>query len=130
MAEVISQEDLKQIIETIQKNKTKPSLTPEEKIKKLSACFKYYNEKNEFKPGDIVFRKENLKNRRLPNYDEPSIVLEVLKEPIYDSVPDSGNSSFKEPLTLKLGTLLLEGNENRFVAFYYDGQRFCTRESN
>ena len=55
--------------------------------------------------------------------------MEVLKEPIADSSGDSGQSSFKELLNLKLGTLIKDGKEKRFITFYYDGNRFYKKNS-
>lgn len=127
MEEIISREDMQKLITALQK-KTKDEEIPEvEKIEILKKCLKDYSTPIKFNIGDIVYWKENLKNRRFPEYNDPSIILDVLEKPIFDSSNDSGDSGFKEPLTIKLGTLIRENNESRFVVFYYDGNRFCKK---
>jgi hypothetical protein len=71
-------------------------------------------------PGDIVCWKDGLKNRKRPAYGEPAIVIEVLKEPVFEGTDDAGSPYFREPLTLVLG--LLNGDD--FLIFHYDGRRF------
>ncbi|MGP1415601.1 MAG: hypothetical protein ACTTJ6_06725 [Treponema sp.] len=127
MSDVISQEEVQKIINVLQEKSKREVIQEDKKIDLLKKCLDDYSKSSNFQVGDIVFWKENLKNRKLPAYNEPSIVIEVLSEPIYDSTSDSGSSNFKEPLTLKLGTLIKDDNEMRFVIFYYDGNRFIKK---
>jgi hypothetical protein len=78
-----------------------------------------------FKPGDLVCWKPGLKNRRIPAYGTPTVVLEVLKEPIADSEQESGSTYFREPLSLVLGMIWdREPGRGNFVGFHFDGRRF------
>ncbi|MFP4280762.1 MAG: hypothetical protein ACLFQI_12290 [Halochromatium sp.] len=61
------------------------------------------NQQQPFKPGDLVCWKPGLKNRRVPAYGTPAVVLEVLDPPIPDSERESGSAYFREPLSLVLG---------------------------
>jgi hypothetical protein len=127
MEDVFSQEELKKAILALQEKQKQEILTNDEKEKILKKCLEDYAKNYNFKVGDIVYWKDNLKNRRIPDYNEPSIVMEVLTEPVCDSVIDSADSSFKEPLTLKLGSIVQDGSEKRFATFLYDGNRFCKK---
>lgn len=127
MSDVISQDEMQKLIRALQEKSKPETISEEKKIDLLKKCLKDYSNYSKFEVGDIVFWKENLKNRRIPAYNEPSIVMEVLHEPIFDSASDSGSSNFKEPLNLKLGTLIKDNNEMRFMIFYYDGNRFMKK---
>lgn len=83
------------------------------------------NQTHRFKPGDLVCWKPGMKNRRVPAYGTPAVVLEVLEEPIPDSETESGSTYFREPLSLVLG-LFWDRDQGRgdFVAFHFDGRRF------
>ncbi|MDO5290066.1 MAG: hypothetical protein Q4F13_10610 [Pseudomonadota bacterium] len=79
-----------------------------------------------FAPGDLVTWKPGLKNRQLPQYGEPAIVLQVLSEPVQDTEQESGSTYFREPLSLVLGVLLNEGDRRGdFLAWHFDGRRFA-----
>ena len=82
----------------------------------LKQAFETFNQKNTFKPGDIVEWKPGMKHKRS---EGPFIVVEVLGEPIVDAVGDPGSAYFREPLDLVLGTFL----DGDFVTFYYDSRR-------
>lgn len=80
------------------------------------------NPTNGFHPGEIVQWKSGLKNRRLPDYGEPAIVMEVLNPAVYDASKDMvGSNLFREPLTLILG---LNDADGDFLCYHYDGRRF------
>ena len=96
--------------------------TPDEIVNQLRNCAKSFTASmTDFKPGDLVQWKRNMKNKRRPEYGTPMIVIEVLKEPLYDAERDSGSAYFKEPLTVKAGSL---DNDGDFIVFHYDGRRF------
>ena len=82
----------------------------------LKQAFETLNQKNTFKPGDIVEWKPGMKHKRS---NGPFIVVEVLGEPIVDDVGDSGLVYFREPLDLIIGTFF----DGDFVTFYYDSRR-------
>ena len=82
----------------------------------LKQAFETFNQKNTFKPGDIVEWKPGMKHKRS---EGPFIVIEALDEPIVDAVGDPGSAYFREPLDLILGTFL----NGDFVTFYYDSRR-------
>lgn len=96
--------------------------TQGEIVSQLQSCaLSFTAPMHDFKPGDLVQWKINMKNKRRPEYGTPMIVIEVLKEPIYDAEKDAGSAYFKEPLTVKAGSL---DNDGDFLVFHYDGRRF------
>ena len=58
--------------------------------------------KENFKQGQIVVWKENMRNRKKPEYGQPVIVVDVLKEPLKD-LSSPGSAYFNEPLDLVIG---------------------------
>ena len=65
--------------------------------------------------------KAGLKNRKFPDYGEPSIVTAVLPAPIFDPNESSAASPyFQEPLNLVIGMF----REDDFIEFRMDGRRF------
>lgn len=91
------------------------------KINRLKTLLDSLLKPEEFKVGDIVVWRNGLKNRKFPDYGEPVIVVEVLTPPLVDETNDSGSTYYKEPLSLKLGTISDEGD---LITFLYDGRRF------
>jgi hypothetical protein len=87
----------------------------------LTEVYEDFKKTHEFKPGDLVEWKKGLKNRKLPPQGFPAIVIQVLKEPIYDTEKDSGSAYFREPLDIVLGIIEREGVFNQY---YYDSRRF------
>ena len=101
-----------------------PAKPPEHpnSIGRLKNCAARMRHVHQFKKGQLVQWKEGLKNKKTPAYGEPVIVVDVLKEPVYDyESKGSGNPYFSEPLTLVAGELAPNGD---FVCFHYDGRRF------
>ena len=82
----------------------------------LKQAFENFNQKNTFKPGDIVKWKPGMKNKRS---DGPFVVVEVLDEPIVDAVAEAGSAYFREPLDIVLGRFI----SGDFVIFHYDSRR-------
>ena len=82
----------------------------------LKQAFETFNQKNTFKPGDIVEWKPGMKHKRS---DGPFIVVEVLDEPIVDTENGAGSAYFREPLDLRLGTFV----DGDFLIFHYDSRR-------
>lgn len=79
-------------------------------------AFEIFNQKNTFKPGDIVEWKPGMRHKRS---EGPFIVVEVLDEPIVDAVASAGSPYFREPLDLVLGCFI----DGDFLIFYYDSRR-------
>lgn len=73
------------------------------------------------RPGLLAVWKRGLKNRRFPAYGEPTIVMEVLEQPVVDSEHGAGWPYFREPLDLLLGIVDKDGD---FLVYHYDHRRF------
>src|SRR5271165_3427424 len=74
-----------------------------------------------FTKGQFVKWKPGLKNRKFPDYGEPTIVTAVLPSPIFDPSESAAASPyFQEPLSIIIGTC----REDDFLEFRVDGRRF------
>lgn len=91
-------------------------------LKKLSES---YFEQNNFAVGDIVCWKKGLKNKKLPAYGEPGIVMGVISPPIMASEPSEGSAYFREKLDIAIG--VVDGDDD-FVIFHFDSNRFTKFE--
>ena len=91
----------------------------------LRERFALLNASHQFAPGDLVAWKPGLKNRRVPRYAEPAVVVSVLDAPVFDNELESGSTYFRDPLSLVLG-VIWERDPGRgdFVTFHFDGRRF------
>jgi hypothetical protein len=101
------------------------TLTPEETKdlnRKLIRAFESMLKKNSLKPNQLVRWKEGLKNKALPEYNQPAIVWEILPQPLFDNPRAHGAASpyFHEPLDIVLGVM----DEHKFVLLHYDSRRF------
>jgi len=89
-----------------------------EKLQKLASSL---NDKQTFKVGDLIKWKDDLKNKRSPDYGEVAIVTEIF-EAVLDHTEDSaGSAYFREPLDLKAGFVDDDGD---FVELHFDSRRF------
>ena len=70
---------------------------------RLTEAFEKLNEKNTFKPGDIVDWKPGMRNKVAYG---PFVVVEVLDAPVFDSEDGSGSQYFREPLDITLGKVV------------------------
>ncbi len=91
----------------------------EKYIAELRTLSENLRQVNLFKIGDIVRWKKGLKNKRIPEYDVPAIVVEVLDNPIFDDKVEIGSTYYHEPLDIVLG-LIIKGE---FLTFHYDSRR-------
>jgi|WetSurMetagenome_2_1015567.scaffolds.fasta_scaffold16995_5 hypothetical protein len=98
----------------------------EEHIERLKNAYRQLKNSSEFKVGQLVKWKKNLKNRKIPRENQPAIVLEILETPIINEEAGIGNPYFRERIDFVLG--VLEPN-NMFFAFHYDSRRFEPFES-
>ena len=71
----------------------------------LRERFALLNASHQFAPGDLVAWKPGLKNRRVPRYGEPAVVVSVLDAPVFDNELESGSTYFRDPLSLVLGVI-------------------------
>ena len=79
------------------------------------------DERHAFAKGQFVAWKPGLKNRKFPEYGEPSIVMAVLPSPVYDpNETSAGSPYFQEPLTIVIGNY----REDELLEFRVDGRRF------
>ncbi|MCF7977136.1 MAG: hypothetical protein K9L82_03820 [Chromatiaceae bacterium] len=91
----------------------------------LRERFALLTQHNVFQPGDLVGWKPGLRNRKVPTYETPAIVIEVLDEPILDKGEESGSAYYREPHDLILGMIWdREPGRGHFVTFHYDSRRF------
>jgi hypothetical protein len=88
---------------------------------KLIHAYESMQIKHVFKPKQLVRWKQGLKNKGLPEYNEPVIVWEILSEPRYDNSEGPGTPYFYEPLDIVLAVL---DEDEDFVLFHYDSRRF------
>lgn len=112
---------IKKIIEGAVGNKEKRNNnSPEVTIEKLTQLKQSLDKVHDFKVGDIVKWKQNLKNKSIPEYDEPAIVLALLDEPLMDSTKEAGSIYFREPLDIVLGVL----SNDEMMCYHYDKRKF------
>ena len=74
-----------------------------------------------FKPNQFVRWKQGLKNKALPEYNQPAIIWEILSKARFDNAKGHGAESpyFYEPLDIMLGVM----DEDEFVLLHYDSRR-------
>jgi hypothetical protein len=94
-----------------------PDTDPED----LRRAYDSYKQKHEFEPGQLVKWKPGLRNKQLPQYGLPAIVLEVPAEAVINTAEPTDSPYFREPLNLVLGVIDVEGD---LAVFHYDAQRF------
>jgi hypothetical protein len=87
----------------------------------LRSAHHSYAQDHTFTPGQIVQWKPRLRNKRLPEYGQPAIVMQVLAEAIINTGEPADSPYYREPLTLVLGMLDGAGD---LACFYFDAQRF------
>ncbi len=77
---------------------------------------------NEFAPGGLAYWKPGLKNKRLPEYGQPVIVIAVLETPVLDNESKPSSQYYREPLDMQIGLL---DRDNELVAYFVDSRRFA-----
>ncbi len=93
-----------------------------ESARRLKQLFANYNKTTDHKPGDLVQWKEGMQNRKVPDYGQPAIVVECLPPGHIDTTVNSGDISYREPLTHRIG--FLSERDGEFLVFTYDSARF------
>jgi len=94
----------------------------EHKKVKANAMYERFMRRHEFKPGQLVCWKAELKNRKYPAYGECGVVVSVLPTPVTDANVDSGSPYFLEPLDIVLGFV---GGDGDFITYHFDSRRFA-----
>lgn len=83
-----------------------------------------FQERHVFAPGDLVTWKPGLKNRCVPRYGHPAVVVGVLDQPVIDDQQESGSTYFHEPLDLVLGLFWESGPaRGEFLTWHFDSRR-------
>ena len=101
---------------------------PEEAREHLRALLERLENGREraLRPGMLAVWKPGLKNRRVPRYGEPVVVVALLDEPIVNPDQESGSPYFREPLDLLLG--VVRGDDREFLVYHADRRRFQPAE--
>jgi hypothetical protein len=71
--------------------------------------------------GDFVEWIPGLRNRTIPAYGEPAVVISIDEQAFEDSTRDVNSGYFKEPIDLALGVL---DQQDELVVFHFDSRRF------
>ena len=85
-----------------------------------NAAAEYLADPEEFKPGDLVTWKAQLKNRRFPSYGRPAVVIETVAERKAE-VEETARLTVHEPIELTLGVIDGDGD---FMLYHFDRRRF------
>ena len=67
-------------------------------IQELKKSYEAYISNESLSTGDVVSWKAGMRNRTLPNYRQPAIVIEKLQYPIFDESQNAESQSFTSPL--------------------------------
>jgi len=86
---------------------------------KLKAVLSKMQEEHNFQLGDIVQWKPNAKNRLLPLYSQPVIIVDYVPD-LVDPKELSDSMHFRENIELCIG--LLDADDN-FICFWVDKDR-------
>ncbi len=87
----------------------------------LEGLHRSYMENQTFEVGDLLQWKEGLKNKRIPDYDELVVAVEILAEPLFDATERSDSQYFREPLDMQIGFL---DDDQEVVMYFVDSRRF------
>jgi hypothetical protein len=89
---------------------------PKEYLNRLQKRMEAFNKSESFSIGDLVIWKDGLKNKRLPLFGQPSIIIKVFDPPLEDKEP-----SVNERLDIQIGFIT---DDDEFLTFNYDSHRF------
>ncbi len=84
----------------------------------LDELYASYTTKQPLAVGDKVRWKKGLLNRR-GGRDQEFIGVKAFEVPVFNSEDSSGSAYFREPLTIRAGTI----KQGTFVIYYLDGDR-------
>ena len=97
------------------------SMSRAEQLIRLQEGIDAYNTPFSFKPGDVIELKPFLRNKQLPNYGQPIIIIEVLDCPIHRNATNTSSVNFAESLDIRCGVRDEDGD---VLFFYYNSRRF------
>lgn len=89
----LESDDVKKFINSLDVTKDDDSA-----IQELKKSYEAYISIESLSTGDVVSWKPGMRNRTLPNYRQPAIVIEKLQYPIFDESQNAGSQYFHEPL--------------------------------
>lgn len=90
-------------------------------VEQLRSAYQELVKTHRFKVGQLVVWKKGLQNKKLPELNQPAIVVEVFEKPRFETNRDPGSPYYAEALDLILGLITPEGE---FLTFCYDQRRF------
>lgn len=93
LAQNLESDDMKKLINSFDVPKEDDSA-----IQELKKSYEAYISNEPLSTGDVVSWKNGMRNRTLPNYRQPAIVIEKLQYPIFDESLNAGASTFMSPL--------------------------------
>lgn len=111
---------LKLLLRKTLEDKNSSTNSNEEKIELLRKLKELYEKENVFEVGDIIRWKNQLKNRKLPDYNEPVIVLETLADSLFDQSKELGSAYYNEKNDIRVGIF----RDDTLLMFYFDSNRF------
>ena len=79
LTQKLESDDMKMFIDSLNASKDDDSA-----IQELKKSYEAYISNESLSTGDIVSWKTGMRNRTLPNYRQPAIVIEKLQYPIFD----------------------------------------------
>lgn len=96
-------------------------LSPEMVAESLRARFARLAKIHRFEPGQLVKWKEGMKHLTFPAASRPSIVVEVLQEPVVNQFVGPDSPYFGEILDLRVGVIADDGT---FYVYMVPSLRF------
>jgi hypothetical protein len=94
----------------------------------LTARCRSFREPHTFEVGDLVTWKPGLKDRPIPRYGQPAVVMDVLDPPIVDGERASGSTYFNEPIDVVLGLFMDSGPaRDELLTWHSNGRRLQPR---
>ena len=85
----LESDDMKKFIDSLNVSKDDDSA-----IQELKKSYEAYISNESLSAGDVVSWKAGMRNRTLPNYRQPAIVIEKLQYPIFDESQNAGSQYF------------------------------------
>jgi hypothetical protein len=92
-------------------------------VERLQEASRAFHLESEFKVGDVVRWKVDLKNKRNPPYGVPMVVFELLPETVLDGESGSGSQYFREPLNMIVGMYVEGSSEDSIGLYHVDSRR-------
>jgi hypothetical protein len=90
-------------------------------VELLKELVERFLEPSVFKVGDLIKWKVGLKNRRLPDYGVPMVVVEVIDPPVIDESRETASQYYREHLDIR-GAFLDE--EGELLTYHFEARRF------